>query len=183
MNRKRRTIILFFIITGSLPGLAQGFPGGGDQFKQGVEILSEPEVTFTFELNAYSISDLEEQLAETETGLFRNHPLENEVARRLELFEETYTYYSPAAPGSFSDSKVIRKPVIYNSVYRIDKHYRRQVRSGEAEKEQAIAQMSNLLYKALLIFPHETGELEEALSKAPSAPKMVSLFNQVELLH
>ena len=69
---------------------------------------AEIEESYTFSNNIYSYSNLEDDLEALDNSFIRNHPICTEVARRLHLFEETYTYSGEAPPGVISDQKPVQ---------------------------------------------------------------------------
>ena len=182
MKKVYRIVLSCLLIMASLPASGQGYSGGGAPYEHRSDEPSGRKESFTYELNYFSFSELEEELSQIEPGLFRSHPLEEEVAARLQLFEETYTHYSEPAPGAFTGSRVISKPVIYQAIYRIDREYRKQVRSGETEKGEAASQMCRILDTALILYHYDTGELEEAIKNSDSVDQLLMLFSRIRLI-
>lgn len=140
------------------------------------------ETPFTFLVNANAYNELGNELGEIETSFIRNHPINIEVAKRLHLFEETYTYYSEAAPGAFSDQKVIHKPVIYSCVNKIEKHFRKQVRTGNTKQDEAGKQLCNILDTAIILYDYNTDHFEQALKDTRSPVHLAKLFHQVQII-
>ena len=137
---------------------------------------------FTFQVHANTYNELENELGEIDTSFVRHHPIDMEVAKRIYLFEETYAYFSEAAPGTFSDQKVIHKPVIYKYVNKIEKHYRKQFRTGAIPREQASEQLCKILDTAIILFYYNTDKFEKALKDTRSAADLQDLFIQVQII-
>ncbi len=181
--KKVYPIALSCLLTlGSLPASGQGYSGGGAPYEHRSDEPSGIETSFTYELSYFSFPELEEQLSQVEPGLFRSHPLEEEVAVRLQLFEETYTHYSEPAPGAFTGSRVISKPVIYQAIYRIERAFRKQVRTAESVRDETAAHMCRILDTALILYHYDTGELEEAIKNADSVDELLMLFSRIRLI-
>lgn len=137
---------------------------------------------FTFQVHANTYNELVNELGEIDTSFVRNHPIDMEVAKRIYLFEETYAYFSEAAPGTFSDQKVIHKPVIYKYVNKIEKYYRKQFRAGAIPREQASEQLCKILDTAIILFHYNTDKFEKALKDARSAADLQDLFIQIQII-
>jgi hypothetical protein len=142
----------------------------------------ETENPYVFTTDVYSYFNLENDLMEIDDSFIRKHPFGNKVAKRIHLFEDTYTIYSEAAPGAFSDQKMVQKLVIYNSIHKIDKHFRKQLRTGIINQDEADDQMCSILDTALILYHYNTSDFEEALKKTGSVDDMVGLFRQVQIL-
>jgi hypothetical protein len=137
---------------------------------------------YTFNANVYSYTHLEEDLRDVDESFIRSHPIDIEVAKRLHLFEEQYSIYSEAAPGAYSGQKTIQKPILYSSVYRIDKYFRKQLRTGSIDIDAAKHEMCTILDTAIILLHYDTHDFEQALRKSRSADEMVTLFKYVQLI-
>jgi hypothetical protein len=124
---------------------------------------------------------IEEQIEEIDPSLVRRHRLGEHIALYFHLMEQEYTYVTEAAPGSFSGRLVVKKPAIYNSIYRMDKYYRKLVRKGLTSEEQSINRLKESIEIALIILHKDTGEFESALEDAESDEELLTLFNRIKL--
>jgi hypothetical protein len=141
-----------------------------------------PEEAYTLRITSYSPSNLRDELMAINSSDVRTHMLDEGVAKRLHLFEETYVYYSEAAPGAFSDQKVIRRPVIYNSISKIDKYFRRLVRTEEITKVEGSAQLSRILETAIILFYYNAEEFDLMLKDASSVKEEARIFETVQII-
>jgi hypothetical protein len=142
----------------------------------------DAEEPYTLRTTSYDFGSLEDELEAINSSNVRRHRMDMEVAKRLHLFEETYVYYSEAAPGAFSDKKVIRKPVIYKSIGKIDKYFRKQVRTGEITNGEASDELSAILDTAIILFYYDTDEFDQLLKGASSVEEEVRIFRKVKLV-
>ncbi len=122
-----------------------------------------------------------EEIKNVDKAMIRSHFLGTEIARRIYLFENQYSHQSKAAPGAFSGRRVIHKPVIYNSIYQIEKHFKKQVRKENIDTENASYELSRYIELALLLLHEDTKEFEKALKKAESTNDLMNVFSQVEI--
>lgn len=150
-------------------------PGGVNESPSNIE-----EQKFVF--NVYgNWSEVESKLRLLNNTDVRKHFMGYQVARRFHLFEEYFTYYSEAAPGAFSGRKVIRKPVLYQSIFRLEKHLKRQLKEGTINLEYASDEMSRFLDIAIILAHEDTVVLEDAIQGAESAEDIINVFNSIEI--
>ena len=131
-----------------------------------------PEISFT---------NIQDDLGQIDPIDVQNHALGEAAAKRLYLFENTYTYYSEPAPGAFSGKKVIDKPVIYHSIYKIDKHLRKKVRKEVIAKTSGADKLNYYLELALMLRYEETDVLENDLKKSRNAEEMMEILGNVSI--
>jgi hypothetical protein len=142
----------------------------------------ETENPYVFITNVYSYYNLKDDLKDIDDTFIRKHPIGTEVAKRIHLFEQTYTLFSEAAPGAFSDQKSVQKLLIYNSIHKIDKHFRKQLRTELVNQDEAEDQMCSILDTALILYHYNTDDFEQALKVSKSVDDMVRLFKQVQIV-
>ncbi|MBN2813059.1 MAG: hypothetical protein JXQ80_03220 [Bacteroidales bacterium] len=138
-----------------------------------------PVYTFT---TSDQLLDIPGELNKIDINAIRRHTLGDEVAKRMHLFEQTYTYMSNPLPGSFAGKLVIQKPEIYNGIQKLGKIVARQEKKGIISREQAISDLSRYLDVALLLFYEDTAAFEEELKKTSGDDALVGLFQRVKLI-
>jgi hypothetical protein len=131
-----------------------------------------------FVFRDYSTEKIKKELESIDESAINNHLLGKAVARRLQLIEDCYTYHSKA-PGAISSRKVIQKPVIYKSIYDIEKHYKKQVRKNGQEIAAAAAELCEYLNLALILLYNDTEKFETHLRNSDSEQDMIDIFNKV----
>ena len=57
------------------------------------------------------------------------HPMGNDVARLMALLKQRYTYVEAATPTSPHDKLIIIKPGIYNSIQKLNRYYKKVLKS------------------------------------------------------
>ncbi|MFO7370401.1 MAG: hypothetical protein R6X09_09050 [Bacteroidales bacterium] len=137
--------------------------------------------SFVFSVNN-QVFDMDEELGKIDSENVRRHALGDVVAKRLYLFEKTYTYVSEAVPGSFSGKLVIQKPAIYSSIMKLDKYFTRLEKKGTMSQEEAVKSYSHFLEVALKLYYANTAEFEEELKRASDDKALANLFRRVELI-
>lgn len=111
-------------------------------------------------------------------SLVSRHYLGEDVAVLYYVFKNTYVQRKRDYLGA-SNETVIQKPVIYDSVLKIDGLLKKAVKSGEYTKEQAAKIMEDCLSKSYAVFFADTDELENYLSKMESLDQYLALYNNI----
>ncbi len=146
------------------------------------DMLPEEPVNTVFTFDALKdLQYLEEELKIHKGTEHRNHHLGDEVALRMHLFMQKYTYESAPAPGAFTGQKVIRKPIIYNSILKIENHVKKQVRKSRISPEEGEFVMNRCLEYAIVLLHENTGQLEQTLKKQKSAQQLIRVMERIEL--
>ncbi|MFY0686863.1 MAG: hypothetical protein JXQ90_06845 [Cyclobacteriaceae bacterium] len=130
---------------------------------------------FTFR---YNQEELEEPLAMEDV---KEHFLGEDIAVKMQLLKESYTYKEKDQISN-SERTVIEKPAIFNSVKKISKYYKKEIKKGKISEEDALTALNNALVIALNIRYQDTQAFEDYLWKAKSPDAMVDVYaNSVEL--
>lgn len=124
------------------------------------------------------LDDIKKDIQSLNASMVKDHMLGTPVAKRLHLLEESYTYYYKS-PGALSSRKVVQKPAIYNSLYDIEKYFRKNVRKALQDKATASEKMSNFLEIALILLYKETEEFEQSLKNCESEQALIDTFEKV----
>ncbi len=118
------------------------------------------------------------------TDMLEEHVLGIEIAKKLYLIDEKFTYTEPVIPGNPRTKTIIRKPVIYNSIKKIDKQLVRKVKHGEMTKEYAAKILNQVLTVSLNMLASDTEAFEQELEKDNSTDFRIDLFvNRVQLVY
>ncbi|HQH41684.1 MAG TPA: hypothetical protein PK825_08075 [Bacteroidales bacterium] len=179
MNRSILCIIFFVTVSSSFAD-GQKLVSYNEIHGETVS-LSNPVPVFEFRLKwAYTL--LQEEIQKIDESEIRPHALGKEVAARFYLFENSYCIRSQPVPGSFSEKVTYKKPAIYQSVKKIDRYYRKNVRENQMPLEIARDRMLHILEVAILLLQDDTGEFEKELVRASNAEKMAELFMNVKMI-
>jgi hypothetical protein len=129
----------------------------------------------------YLKDEFQDEIRRVRLDEIRNHSLGGEVAKRMYLLEEMYTYETEPVPGAFSGKRIVKKPEIYNSITRIEKHIRKQVRKGRVSEQTGSMELSQYLEFALAIRYEDTKSFETALKKADNIEELIATYNMIKL--
>ncbi len=109
------------------------------------------------------------------------HPLGDNIARKLYLLKETYTYVELPTPTSPGEKTIITKPSIYNSLQKLNRYYKKQVKDGLMSEEEARIKLNQYLDVAISIFIENTESFEDELRKAKKPDEISEIFSMVML--
>lgn len=117
----------------------------------------------SFEFTASSEIESTKNISDDEAG---SHFLGDEIAKKMYLYNEQYSYKEPVAPGNSATKTILRKPEIYSSVRKIEKYLKKQVKEGDMTTEIARSQYDKVLDVALNILDANTESFEKRLKAA-----------------
>ena len=111
------------------------------------------------------------------------HVLGDLVAKKIYLFNEFYTTEENLFPGNPATKTIIKKPVIYEAVKRIERDLKKSVKKGETSVVDASLIMNTVLDVALNIQTEDTRDLEKAIGNATSTRSKIDLFTKMVRLN
>ena len=171
------TVIIFSSIVGKVfaqEALAMNFTGDTKTTKIAVAGLP------SFEFRA---SDNNNDLKAISSEMIGEHFLGKLVAEKLYLLNSKYTYEVPIVPGNPQTRTMIRKPVIYDAVKKIERYLKKSVKKGELTTEIASAEFNKVLDVAFNVLTAETASFEKAIGETTDANSLTNLFTkQVNLV-
>ncbi len=113
--------------------------------------------------------------------LVEDHFLGEEVAVRMFVFKNAYTFRPEPSPMDPSPPLDIEKYGIYNSVKKLNSFFKKGVRKGQITQENAIKRLSKAIDIAVQIRHQKTDEFEQVLREAKSLEQIEAVFSLVEL--
>lgn len=171
------TVIIFSSIVGKVfaqEALAMNFTGDTKTTKIAAAGLP------SFEFRA---SDNNNDLKAISSEMIGEHFLGKLVAEKLYLLNSKYTYEVPIVPGNPQTRTMIRKPVIYDAVKKIERYLKKSVKKGELTTETASAEFNKVLDVAFNVLTAETASFEKAIGETTDANSLTNLFTkQVNLV-
>jgi len=133
-----------------------------------------------FEFRATANSD---DLKSISKEMISEHFMGEAIAEKMYLFESKYTYEVAIVPGNPQTRTVIRKPVVYEAVKKIEKQLKKAVKKGEVSLETAKTEFSKVLDVATNILTADTNDFEKAITQSSDTDSLTNLFtNRVKLL-
>jgi hypothetical protein len=158
---------------------------------QNVLAINAPEETRKVSTGAENLtlfefraSPTEQQISEISPEMIENHDLGEMVSKKFYLLDSNYTFEMPLVPGNPQSKTIVRKPVIYKSVYKIEKYLKKSVKKSEISVENASVIMNKVLDVANCILTVDTGDFEKEISRRNNPQSLTQLFmNQVKLVN
>jgi polyhydroxyalkanoate synthesis regulator phasin len=140
--------------------------------------------TGTLSVYEFRTSLTEQQIREISAELVEKHDLGELVSKKFYLLDEKYTYEMPLVPGNPQSKTMVRKPVIYESVFKIEKYLKKSVKKGEMTLENAATIMHKVLDVANCIVTIDSSSFEKEINQRKNPEALTQLFmNQVKLVN
>lgn len=143
----------------------------GDTKKTASATSNLPMFEFRASANEYDISSVSKDM-------IGEHVFGQTVSEKLYLLESKYTYEVPIVPGNPQTRTMIRKPVIYEAVKKIEKHLKKSLKKGEISKETASKEFNQVLDIAFNVLTAETEGFEKAITEANDPNSLTNLFTK-----
>lgn len=167
------------------------FPTANNASSQNALVLNSPEETRKTTTNTtklmvfeFRTSLTDKQISEISAEMTDNHELGEMVSKKFYLLDSKYTYEMPLIPGNPQSKTVVRKPVVYESVYKIEKYLKKSVKKGEISVENATVIMNKVLDVANCILTVDTIDFEKEIDKRKNPQELTQLFmNHVKLVN
>lgn len=164
--------IFFVLITGRLfaqDALAMAFP---EDAKRTVTSTNSLPV---FEFRVYSSA---QDLSAISKDMTEEHVLGEMVSQKLYLLDSKYTYQVPIVPGNPQTRTIVRKPVIYDAVRKIERYLKKSVKKGEISIETASNEFNIVLDVANNVFTADTKSFEKAISETDNTDSLINLLTK-----
>lgn len=129
----------------------------------------------TFEF--YTYSQLE-NLKKYDSQIIDAHVLGADVAKKMELLNDTYMVKTPISPGNPTMKISIRKPVVYTSVKKMEKHLKKDYAKNSITKEIAANLLCKVLDVAISIVNDQTEEFEREIKTSETPEMLLELYIQ-----
>ncbi|MFC2125312.1 hypothetical protein ACFLU5_10905 [Bacteroidota bacterium] len=134
------------------------------------------EDTFYFDNDLVDIKDLA-----INPNFISKHYLGEDIAVKMHLLKETYTYIERGDDLNPVDKTVVNKPTIFYSMKKLNNYYKKQIKKGTISKEDAKEKLDLYLDICLSIYLQSTDNFEEALRTSKGNDEIVGVFSRVIL--
>lgn len=164
--------ILFSLLSGEVfaqDALAMNFEGDAKTTKTAVAELP------SFEFMA---SSNDTELVSVSKEMISEHVLGIRISEKLYLLEAKYTYQVPIVPGNPQTRTMVRKPVIYDAVRKIERNLKKQVKKGEVSTDVASGEFTKVLDVAINVLTAETTSFEKAIAETNDLNSLTNLFTK-----
>lgn len=106
------------------------------------------------------------------------HMFGEEISGKLYLLDSKYTYEVPIVPGNPQVRTMIRKPAIYEAVFKIERYLKKSVKKGDISLEKATSSFNKVLDVAFNILTADTDRFERTISETNDIKSLAYLFIQ-----
>ena len=146
-----------------------------DSRKPSPNVTSSPAFEFRASDNELALNSVTKEMA-------GEHPFGDLVAKKLYLLAAKYTYQVAIIPGNPQTKTVIRKPVIYDAVQKIEHHLKKSVKKGDVSLEAAETDFNKVLDVAFNVLTVDTESFEKAITKTNDNNSLTNLFTKRVIL-
>jgi hypothetical protein len=173
MKTSLHLLFIFFVLSSvkvfAQDDLAMAFP------KEVVRTSSSSTGLPVFEFKVYSN---ENDLSTISKDMVEAHIFGELVSKKLYLLDSKYTYKVPMVPGNPQMRTIVRKPVIYDAVMKIERYLKKSVKKGEISMETASADFNKVLDVANSICTADTKSFEKEISSTNDVVSLVNLLTK-----
>lgn len=135
--------------------------------------ISQDSDVFAFDFVEDKLDDSNLDLA-----LVGDHYLGSEVAKKLALLKDSYTWREEGTANSPYSKTIVEKPAIYYSVKKLDKYYKKEIKKGNLSEDEARDQFIKSLDIALLIRYQQTEAFEDKLRELKEDSDIAQLYTE-----
>lgn len=100
------------------------------------------------------------------------------VAKQLSVIDDAYFIYPEEDADYYA---LLRKPSVYFAMKDVKRHYRKELKANPENKEEILAEFSNLLEKVYGISFQNSRNLEARLKASDDVEDVLTLFAKVEV--
>ncbi len=109
------------------------------------------------------------------------HYLGEDMAIKMHLMKETYTYIERGDEINPVDKTIVNKPSIFYSMKKLNNYYIKQIKKGTISREEAKDRLDKYLDICLSIYLQSTDSFEEALRSSKGNDELDLVFSRVVL--
>ena len=165
-------ILIFLLFSGrifSQDALAMSDSGG--EKNSGSSVTGLPVFEFKVYSNENDLNAITQEMA-------GDHFLGGLVSRKLYLLDSKYTFEVQTVPGNPQTRTIVRKPVIYDAVKKIERYLKKSVKKGETPIENASVEFNKVLDVAINVLTADTKGLEKTISNAGDVAALINLLTK-----
>ena len=149
-----------------------------------VTMLAFAAVAYAQTEEEYEFVDLSDEIEDVEVPPYeKKHYLGDKFTKMFFALKEQYFYIPEKTSINMDPSPTTEKPSIYNSIKKMDKHYRKMLKKGKMSKEEVIEKLETIVAVGYSIRYEETKNLEKMLWKMKDVSQLEALFTEKIILN
>ncbi|MEQ8687792.1 MAG: hypothetical protein RIE86_20975 [Imperialibacter sp.] len=135
---------------------------------------------YSQESDVFSFNFVEDKLDDSSVNMAAvgSHYMGSDIAVKLELLKDSYTWKEEGTPNSPTTKTVVEKPAIYYSLKKLDKYYKKAIKKGDVTEEAARDEFVKALDIALFIRYQETAAFEDKLRELKEESDIALLYTK-----
>ncbi len=121
-------------------------------------------------------------LSHSEIEDYPEHFLGDEIARKYAAIKKVYVRRREVSVGFSNTSVTIVKPLIYNTINKINTYLKKSIKKNSITKEEAKELLTMCLDVVYVAFYEDTDALEDVLKKTKDIDELISILSNVQLI-
>ena len=132
----------------------------------------------SFSQGTFNFRDRSDEM-ETEVPEYASdHYLGDQFTQKFYALKEKYVWKPLASPTTPNPASVTEKPSIYNSLKKLDRYYKKQLKKGNASEDEVRENLSKAVAVCYSVRYAETEELEKILWKTKDVNEIEEIFTE-----
>lgn len=128
--------------------------------------------------------DRSDEIEEVEVPSYeKKHYLGDKFTKMFFAVKEQYVYVPEKTAINMDPSPTTEKPAIYNSLKKLDKHYKKMLKKGKMSKEDVISKLTTVFAVGYSIRYADTQVLEEMLWSIKDVEQLEAIFTKKIVLN
>jgi len=141
-----------------------------------LQSFSQDNISFVFDDNPSALI-----VSSVTNNDLREHPLGLDVSKLLALLKQRYTYIEPGTPTSPHDKTIVIKPTIYNSIQKLNRYYKKEIKKDTLIQSSTRDDFLLCLKVALIIYSEDTEAFEDYLRTCKKPEQILEAYKLVVL--
>lgn len=132
----------------------------------------------------FEYPDRSDEIEEVEVPRFeKKHYLGAQFTKLFFALKEQYVYTPEKTAINMDPSPTTEKPAIYNSVKKLDRHYKKMLKKGKMSKEDVMKKLQTIVSVGYSLRYADTENLEKMLWSIKDVNQLEALFTEKIVLN
>ena len=132
----------------------------------------------SFSQGTFSFRDRSDEMVMEVPEYASDHYLGETFTQKFYALKEKYVWKPLATPTTPNPASVTEKPSIYNSLKKLDRHYKKQLKKGNASEDEIRENLAKAVAVCYSVRYEQTDELEKILWKTKDVSEIEKIFTE-----
>ncbi|MEM6361143.1 MAG: hypothetical protein AAF149_23585 [Bacteroidota bacterium] len=135
-------------------------------------------LSFAQEQNSFKFRDKSDEMTTEVPEYVSKHYLGNPFTEKFYVLKEQYVWKPLESSGTPNPVPVTEKPSIYNSLKKLDRYYKKQLKKGNLSEDEVRENLEKALAVCYSVRHQETKDLEKVLWKTKDINEIEKIFTE-----